>query len=209
MKNTLWVEKWRPKSVDEYVFVDDRQKQQVQGWISDESIPHLLLSGEAGTGKTTLAKVLINELGVEDFDVLEINASRENSVDVVRDRILGFIQTMPFGKFKVVLLDECLDENTLVTVIRDGSIEQLPIKDVDDTKDLVKSFNIDTHSIEWMPFQKMDKGIQDTYTLELENNEVVTCTASHKWYVMDSSSNEIKIVRTDELSEFMHIMSPK
>jgi DNA polymerase III delta prime subunit len=106
MKNKLWVEKYRPNKVAEYVFVDSQQKQTVEHWIKDESIPHLLLSGDPGTGKTTLAKVLINELGVEDFDVLEINASRENGIDMLREKINSFVQTMPFGKFKVVLLDE-------------------------------------------------------------------------------------------------------
>lgn len=106
MKNSLWVEKYRPQTVADYVFVDERQKNQVAGWIKDGSIPHLLLSGDPGTGKTTLAKVLIHELDVSEYDVLEINASRENSVDVVRNKIVNFVQTMPFGNFKVVLLDE-------------------------------------------------------------------------------------------------------
>ena len=106
MKNKLWVEKYRPNTVDGYVFTDDKQKDQVEGWIRDGSFPHLLMSGDPGTGKTTLAKLLINELGVEEYDVLTINASRENGIDMLREKINGFVQTMPFGKFKVVLLDE-------------------------------------------------------------------------------------------------------
>jgi DNA polymerase III delta prime subunit len=106
MNKKLWVESYRPSTVADYVFVDERQKNQVEGWVKDGSIPHLLLSGDPGTGKTTLAKVLIHELDVSEYDVLEINASRENSVDVVRNKIVNFVQTMPFGNFKVVLLDE-------------------------------------------------------------------------------------------------------
>jgi DNA polymerase III delta prime subunit len=102
----LWVEKYRPKDIKEYVFVDDAQKKQVEAWIKEGSIPHLLLSGAAGIGKTTLAKVLLNELDIEEFDVLHINASRDNSTETVRDKIYNFVQMIPFGPFKVVLLDE-------------------------------------------------------------------------------------------------------
>ena len=102
----LWTEKYRPKHLSDYVFRDDAQREQVSGWVKSGAIPHLLFSGAPGVGKTTLAKILINELGIDDYDVLEINASRENSVDTIRDKITGFVQTMPFGAFKVVLLDE-------------------------------------------------------------------------------------------------------
>lgn len=105
-KNYLWVEKYRPSSVVDYVWRDAAQEAQVRQWIADATIPHLLFSGGPGTGKTTLAKVLIHDLGIDDFDVLQINASRDNGVDFIRDKIEGFVSTMPFGEFKVVLLDE-------------------------------------------------------------------------------------------------------
>ena len=102
----LWVEKYRPSKVDGYVFRDNHQREQVQSWIKQGTIPHLLFSGNAGIGKTTLAKILFNELEIQDLDILEINASRTNSVEDVRDKIVNFVQMIPFGDFKVVLLDE-------------------------------------------------------------------------------------------------------
>jgi DNA polymerase III delta prime subunit len=103
---SLWVEKYRPTTIDSYVFRDQQQKNQIDGWIKQQSIPHLLFSGSAGIGKTTLAKILFNELDIEPLDILEINGSRTNSVDDVRNLITNFVQMIPFGDFKVVLLDE-------------------------------------------------------------------------------------------------------
>ena len=102
----LWVEKYRPNTVDEYVFRDESQKRQIEGWIKSGEIPHLLFSGSAGIGKTTLARILFNELDINPYDILEINASRTNGVDEVRDKIVDFSRMIPFGAFKVILLDE-------------------------------------------------------------------------------------------------------
>lgn len=102
----LWVEEYRPKNIQDYAFKDDSQRKIVERWIKDKDIPHIMMSGAPGTGKTTLAKILINELDIDPYDVQEINASRENSVDTIRDKITGFVETMPFGTMKVVLLDE-------------------------------------------------------------------------------------------------------
>lgn len=102
----LWVEKYRPQTIDDYVFQSANQRAQVEAWIRDRAVPHLLFSGSPGTGKTTLAKVLVRALDIDEYDFLEINASRDNGVEFIREKIEGFVQTMPFGEFKIVLLDE-------------------------------------------------------------------------------------------------------
>jgi DNA polymerase III delta prime subunit len=116
----LWVEKYRPTTVDGYVFVDANQQQQVESWIRDKSIPNLLFSGSPGTGKTTLGKMLINELGVDEYDVMYANGSKEARKVEWVDKLISFCQTMPYGDFKVVFIDEAdyMNPNSVQPALR-------------------------------------------------------------------------------------------
>ena len=150
---------------------------------------------------TTLAKCLLNELGVENSDIRYVNGSHTNGVDDIRN-LSRFAETMPSGEFRYVLIDECLDENTLVCVLRNGSEIKIAIKDLDQENDLVKSFNIEHQRIEWRPFVLMDKGNREVLEIEFENGHVVICTPNHKWYV-----SKTEIVKADELYQFGYILT--
>lgn len=102
----LWVEKFRPQTIEDYIFQDPQQKRAILKMIGEGSIPHLLLSGVQGSGKTTLAKVLVHELNVDPNDILVINGSDETGVDHMREAIKGFISTWALGDYKVVNLEE-------------------------------------------------------------------------------------------------------
>ena len=101
--HTLWVEKYRPTTLDTYIG-NEHLKSKVSVYLESGDLPHLLLFGKAGTGKTTLAKLLVNNI---ECDYMYINASDENNVDTVRTKVKNFASTVGFKDMKIIILDEC------------------------------------------------------------------------------------------------------
>ena len=102
-EHSLWVERFRPTKLENYVG-NEHLKAKVERYIKTNDVPHLLLYGRAGTGKTTLAKLIVKNI---ECDYLYINASDENSVDTVRNKVRQFASTIGFKDMKVIVLDEC------------------------------------------------------------------------------------------------------
>ena len=187
---SIWCEKFRPQSLNELI-IDEDNKRIIEKIKTEDQTPNLLFVGPPGTGKTSLAKIIVND--ILKCQYLYINASDENGIDTIRTKVINFAQTKSFdGKIKVIILDECLHEDTLVTVLADGEIKQIPIKSVDPLNHLVKTYNFTSEQIEYRPFLLWDKDIQDAYEIEFENGEKIVCTADHKWYVRDSNNNIIR-----------------
>ena len=198
MFQNLFVEKYRPRKLEDIVLTTE-ERQYFESLKAKEEIPNLIFAGNTGTGKTTLSKIIATD--ILDCQYLYINASDENGIDTIRNKVVGFAQTKSLdGKIKVVVLDECLDENTLVYILRDGVKCQVPIKDLDHNSDLVKSYNQVKDRIEYRPFTHFYMGEQDCFEIEFENNEKVICTGSHKWYVEDNQGKVVRMKLDDIIS---------
>lgn len=178
----IWVEAYRPTKLDDLIL--DEASLRVVSQFKDE-IPNLLFTGSPGVGKTTLARIIVNDILGCNF--LYINASDESGIDTIRHNITNFAQTKSFdGGIKVVVLDECLHEDTLVTVLdQDGDVRQIPIRNLDHNNQLVKTYNKENDLIEWRPFNLGCSGEKEVYEVEFENGQKITCTDTHKWYVED------------------------
>jgi replication factor C small subunit len=101
-QHTLWIERYRSENLEQYIG-NDAVKNRIADCITKNDIPHFLFAGTAGTGKTTLAKLIVKNI---QCDYLYINASDENGIDIIRDKVKGFASTSTFQPLKVVILDE-------------------------------------------------------------------------------------------------------
>ena len=175
--NLLWAEKYRPSTLDDMIISDDTKKM-VRDSIAGGNIPNMVLYGSAGTGKTSVCRVIANELGA---DLLYINASMERSIDVIRDRVTSFSSTVSFsGGPKIVLFDECLSENESVRV---GTVDNwVPVKLNELEKDRlypIVSFNMSTGELENDTGHIISDKTDELFEVTLASGEKIVANAKH------------------------------
>jgi DNA polymerase III delta prime subunit len=158
----MWVEKYRPRTVEDCI-LPKTIKDTFNGIVRSGEIPNLLLSGPAGTGKTTIAKAICNELGLLENNMLFINASKERGIDTIRTTVTKFSSTKSFdGKRKVVLLDEADSltpdaQTALRALIEEFSSNTSFIFTCNFKNRIIKPLHSRTTVIEFKPKNKEDK----------------------------------------------------
>lgn len=179
----LWVEKYRPLKLAEVIASEDVKKK-FQTWKDEGQIPHLLLGGSAGIGKTTLARAICAEIGA---DVLYINASNENGVDVIRTKITQFASTMSLGgNLKVVLMDECLHEEEKVRVGTVDNWVAKPLKELEVGVDYpIVSLNMASGEMEDDVGRIISDREDEVFEVILEDGRVIRANSEHPFLVLD------------------------
>lgn len=203
MEEFIWAEKYRPRKVNDCILPDD-VREKIADFVAKGEIPHLLFSGAAGTGKTTVAKAIADEIGA---DLLYINASNENNVDTIRTKVTQFASTVSLGgNLKIVLLDECLDANEKVRVGTVGDWKGVPLKDfvLGEQYPIV---SVDMNTGEF--FDDVGTIISDRedecFEIELEDGRKIVANAEHPFLCLEDG----KIVqrKLSELTDTSSILA--
>ena len=169
-KHFLFKEKYRPEQLSDYI-CDDDLRNKIQNWITLQDIPHLLLHGSAGGGKTTLAKLLIKNI---ECDYLYINAVEERSIDVMKDKVKAFASTMSFKHIKVIILDEAThilqaSQVLLLNMIEEFSLNTRFILTGNYPERLIEPLRSRCHSIKMEPPSRKDVAVWVSNILDKEN----------------------------------------
>lgn len=180
----LFVEKYRPKTIAECI-LPEATKKQFEGIIAQGRIPNLLLAGSPGTGKTTAARALCEQVGA---DYILINASNENGVDTFRTKVTQFATSVSLTDAKkVIILDECLEENEEVRIGTVDDWKPVKLKDLQrGVKYPVVSFNMETGEYENDVGEIISDKFDEVFEVELEDGRKIYVTSNHPFIVNDN-----------------------
>lgn len=199
VSNSLWVERYRPATLEEYVG-NEHLKEKIQGYLETGDIPHLLLFGKAGTGKTTLAKLIVNTI---ECDHIIINASDENNVDTVRTKVKGFASTVGFKDYKIIILDEFDYMTPNAQAVLRNLMETFShhcrfILTCNYVEKIIQPIQSRCQTFQIVPPTKKDVAVQLAKILQLEE---VTFEPSNIVTIVDTSYPDIrKIINTAQMS---------
>ena len=184
----LWSQKYRPRNIEDCI-LPEQTKNLVKELINKKEIPHFLFAGPPGCGKTTLAKVIAEEL---DCDLLFLNASMENGIDALRTTVQSFASTVSFSSSaaKLVILDECLSEHERVRVGTIDSWKGMKLADLDpDTEYPVISFNMENGSFENDLATVISDKEDELFCVTLSDGRTINANNKHPFICIDDLGN--------------------
>lgn len=198
----IWYKKYRPNTLDGYVFQNDEMKEKIEEWISTQEFPNLLLIGDPGTGKTTLAHILATNTGIHETDIREISASIHRGIEDIEEKVINFAQRSAFGaNGRLVVLDECLEENQKVRIGTVDDWDAVALKNLTwgETYPVV-SFNMDSGEFENDTGTLISEKEDELYEVELEDGSTIVLNAKHPFIVQDENGNFIEKTIEDGLT---------
>ena len=209
----IWIEKYRPQSLDD-IHGQEEIVERLQSYIEQDDVPHLLFSGPAGVGKTTAATAIAREVyGEENWrgNFLELNASDQRGIDVVRDRIKGFARSSFGGDFRIVFLDEadslCVPPGTEVVTGYPSKPEVKPIEEVSTEGEPIPSVDFETNEIQSDKGKLVDSGTADFLKVELEDGRTTIASPTHPFFVVGKGGRLVEkelreLSSGDEIADF-------
>jgi len=210
IQNEVWVERFRPESLTE-VIGHDKTIARLQDWVDDDSMPNLLLHGPAGTGKTATVVAFAKDKYGDRWssNLIEMNASDERGIDVVRDRIKSLAKQSPAGDFgyKIIYLDEadslCLPPGTeVITGYPSESNQEIKkIENVSTDSEPIPSVDFETNKIQSDKGKAIETGTQDFYKMELSDGREVIASLNHPFFTVQQESQKLIEKELGELSE--------
>jgi len=212
-QDAVWIEKYRPQRLAD-VAGQETITERLQSYVDRNDLSHMLFSGPAGTGKTTCAMAIAHELYGDDWEAnfLELNASDERGIDVVRDRIKSFARTSFGGyDYRIIFLDEadalCVPPGTEVIAGHPSSPEVKPIEEVAEGGEPIPSVDFETSEIQSDEGRLVDSGIADFFEIELADGREIVASPTHPFFVVGTEGKLVErelreLQPGDEIADF-------